>query len=105
MPKSDRPVVIVTGSDRNLTHELAKKIGKQSVVMHFNDSDGNAWWNSRKYASNYTTHCLPDTSEGALASGLQQIERQYGTISGFVYLAGNPKTEGLTKSSVQQGAA
>merc|ERR1711871_773000 len=93
---ADRPVVIVdSGFDANVTRALASKLGRRAVVLHFGNVNNLRGVNSVR---------LSDNSEASLTSALEEVERNFGTIGGFVFQTGG-KTDGDTVSKAREGLA
>lgn len=93
---ADRPVVIVdSGFDANVTRDLASKLGRRAVVLHFGTVNNLRGVNSVR---------LSDNSEASLTSALEEVERNFGTIGGFVFQTGG-KTDGDTVSKAREGLA
>jgi len=92
----ERPVVIVdSGFDANVTRNLASKLGSRAVVLHFGNVGSLRGINSVR---------LSDSSEASLTAALEQVERNYGVIGGFVFQTG-AKTDGDTVSKAREGLA
>jgi acyl carrier protein len=93
---ADRPVVIVdSGFDANATNMLRDKIGRsRAVVLHFGD----------RTLGGARTIRLADNSEASLTAALEQVERQFGVIGGFVFQSG-AHTDGDSVSKAREGLA
>jgi acyl carrier protein len=93
---ADRPVVIVdSGFDFNATNKLVAKVGRdRAVVLHFGDAR----------LGGTRTICLADNSEASLTSALEQVEREFGVIGGFVFQSGT-HTDGDSVNKARDGLA
>jgi len=88
-------VIVDSGFDANATNMLRDKIGRsRAVVLHFGD----------RTLGGARTIRLADNSEASLTAALEQVERQFGVIGGFVFQSG-AHTDGDSVSKAREGLA